>query len=224
MPPSVQYSFVLAAASMRHPAAPCKILLFIAICLAAACCGQLTEDAESPDTSAIFQQTEDAESPDYSAIFQQFLLQKIRDGEAWSSYDYEAQFPQRGRQEDINEDSNNITAIIDEYDEISSEDSDEEEQEEEAEVVINTAPYQMTSVSGGLSADINLQQMSGSDLLTLEARITISEAEERGESLFSNKECVPEVYLVSGHSDCRNLPEVNTEFEEECSTNSYHLM
>ena len=206
MPPSVQYSFVLAAASMRHPAAPCKILLFIAICLAAACCGQLTEDAESPD---------------YSAIFQQFLLQKIRDGEAWSSYDYEAQFPQRGRQEDINEDSNNITAIIDEYDEISSEDSDEEEQEEEAERVINTAPYQMTSVSGGLSADINLQQMSGSDLLTLEARITISEAEERGESLFSNKECVPEVYLVSGHSDCRNLPEVKTEFEEECSTNSY---
>ena len=180
---------------MRHHrvTASCKIIALIAfvnICLVAKCCGQ----------------TDDTESPDYSAIFQQFLLQKIRDGEAWSSYDYEAQFPQRARQEDINEGSGGVNAIIDEYDEISSEESDEQEAvEEEVERVLNTAPYRMTSVGGGPSADIRLQQMSGTELLTLEARVTSS---EEG-NLFRDDQCVPEIYLVSGHTECRNLPEVN---------------
>ena len=185
---------------MRHRVtASCKIIALIAfvnICLVAKCCGQ----------------TDDTESPDYSAIFQQFLLQKIRDGEAWSNYDYEAQFPQRARQEDADtEDSTIVNAIINEYDEISSEESDEEEVEEAEEVerILNTAPYQMTSVNGGPSVDIRLQQMSGSDLLTLEASVTSS---EEG-SLFrdDDDECVPEIYLVSGHTECRNLPEVNTD-------------
>ena len=179
---------------MRHHrvTASCKIIALIAfinICLVAKCCGQ----------------TDDTESPDYSAIFQQFLLQKIRDGEAWSNYDYEAQFPQKARQEDIDEGSGGVNAIIDEYDEISSEESDEQEAvEEEAERVLNTAPYRMTSVGGGPSVDIRLQQMSGTELLTLEASVTSS---EEG-SLFSDDECVPEIYLVSGHTECRNLPEV----------------
>ena len=181
---------------MRHRVtASCKIIALIAfinICLVAKCSGQ----------------TDDTESPDYSAIFQQFLLQKIRDGEAWSNYDYEAQFPQRARQEDIDEDTSSVNAIIDEYDEISSEESDEGEAVEEAERILNTAPYQMTSVDGGPSVDINLLQMSGSDLLTLEARVTSSSEEEEG-SLFRDDECVPEIYLVSGHTECRNLPQVN---------------
>ena len=180
---------------MRHHrvTASCKIIALIAfinICLVAKCCGQ----------------TDDTESPDYSAIFQQFLLQKIRDGEAWSNYDYEAQFPQKARQEDIDEGSGGVNAIIDEYDEISSEESDEQEVvEEEAERVLNTAPYRMTSVGGGPSVDIRLKQMSGTELLTLEASVTSS---EEG-SLFRDDQCVPEIYLVSGHTECRNLPEVN---------------
>ena len=178
---------------MRHRVtASCKIIALIAfvnICLVTKCCGQ----------------ADDAESPDYSAIFQQFLLQKIRDGEAWSNYDYEAQFPQRARQEDIDEGSGSVNKIIDEYDEISSEESDEQEAvEEEVERVLNTAPYQMTRVGGGPSVDIRLQQMSGTELLTLEASVTSS---EEG-SLFRDDECVPEIYLVSGHTECRNLPEV----------------
>ena len=180
---------------MRHRVtASCKIfalIAFVNISLVAKCCGQ----------------TDDTESPDYSAIFQQFLLQKIRDGEAWSNYDYEAQFPQKARQEDLEEDSSTVKAIIDEYDEISSEDSDETV-EAEVERVLNTAPYQMTSVDGGPSVDIRLQQMSGSDLLTFEASVTSSEEVEAG-SLFKDDECVPEVYLVSGHTECRNLPGVS---------------
>ena len=105
------------------------------------------------------------------------------------------------------EDSSSVNTIIDENDEISSEESDEDEEEEEAETILNKAPYLMTSVDGGPGVDINLLQMSGSDLLTLEARVT-SSSEEEG-SLFRDNECVPEIYLVSGHTECRNLPEVN---------------
>merc|ERR1711971_608624 len=175
---------------MRHRvSASCKIfalIAFINISLVTKCSGQTDTDTESPD---------------YSAIFQQFLLQKIRDGEAWSNYDYESQFPQRARQEEIEEeDSSSVNMIIDE--------SDEDAEEEDAETILNKAPYQMTSVDGGPSVDINLLQMSGSDLLTLEARVTSSSSEEEEQgSLFRDDECVPEIYLVSGHTECRNLPE-----------------
>jgi len=182
---------------MRHRvSASCKIfalIAFINISLVTKCSGQTDTDTESPD---------------YSAIFQQFLLQKIRDGEAWSNYDYESQFPQRARQEEIEEeDSSSVNTIIDESDEISSEESDEDAEEEDAETILNKAPYQMTSVDGGPSVEINLLQMSGSDLLTLEARVTSSSSSEEEGSLFRDDECVPEIYLVSGHTECRNLPE-----------------
>ena len=139
------------------------------------------------------QELDQDDSPDYSTIFQQFLLQKIKEGDVWSNADYDnSEFPLRARQEDLEK----ATQI--------DEDLEDEDDDNVTETVINEAPYQMTSENGEISANIRLQQVFGSDLLTLLCRVTADDDSD----LFSDKNCLPEVYLVAGQSDCENLPQV----------------
>jgi len=138
------------------------------------------------------QELDQDDSPDYSTIFQQFLLQKIKEGDVWSNADYDnSEFPLRARQEDLEK----ATQI--------DEDLEDEDDDNVTETVINEAPYQMTSENGEISANIRLQQVFGSDLLTLLCRVTADDDSD----LFSDKNCLPEVYLVAGQSDCENLPQ-----------------
>jgi len=148
------------------------------------------------------QQLEDLDqSPDYSTIFQQFLLQKIREGEAWSSFDYEeAELPDRARN-DVEEDVAASTQISGD-EEVTTEPAAEEEA-----VVVNTAPYQLTSAGGGaqLSGSVRLLQVAGSPSLVLAASLAAAATD-----LFRDQSCVPGLYLVRDQRDCAQLPQ---EFE-----------
>ena len=147
------------------------------------------------------QQLEDLDqSPDYSTIFQQFLLQKIREGEAWSSFDYEeAELPDRARN-DVEEDVAASTQISGD-EEVTTEPAAEEET-----VVVNTAPYQLTSAGGGaqLSGSVRLLQVAGSPSLVLAASLAAAATD-----LFRDQSCVPGLYLVRDQRDCAQLPQVH---------------
>ena len=141
------------------------------------------------------------QSPDYSTIFQQFLLQKIREGEAWSSFDYEeAELPDRARN-DVEEDVAASTQISGD-EEVTTEPAAEEEET----VVVNTAPYQLTSAGGGeqLSGSVRLLQVAGSPSLVMAASLAAAATTD----LFRDQSCVPGLYLVRDQRDCAQLPQV----------------
>ena len=177
------YSFVLCSGgSMRS-------LLFSAVCCV--CLARLGggQQLEAED-----------QSPDYSTIFQQFLLQKIREGEAWSSFDYEeAELPDRARN-DVEEDVAASTQISGD-EEVTTEPAAEEET-----VVVNTAPYQLTSAGGGeqLSGSVRLLQVAGSPSLVMAASLAAATTTD----LFRDQSCVPGLYLVRDQRDCAQLPQV----------------
>jgi len=92
--------------------------------------------------------------------------------------------------------------------------SGEEEEEagsgsgEELEVVtevINSADYSMATSDGSLEMRLSLEnrRVDGAAQLHLICEVSTTKA-----SLFSDSSCVPEVYLVAGHSVCSGLPEV----------------
>ena len=103
--------------------------------------------------------------------------------------------------EDIDENISDIVADIVEAsgDEIGSGD------EVEPIIVTNSASYSMASLDGQSTATIILQAISGSDKLNL-----VCDFSSTDESMFSDKSCVPSIYIVFGHSSCASLPsEVN---------------
>jgi len=67
--------------------------------------------------------------------------------------------------------------------------------------VLNAAPFLMSSLVAELSADIVLQEVTGSDLLTMVCRVSLNAESE----MFSDPTCLPQIYLVAGQTDCNSL-------------------
>lgn len=71
--------------------------------------------------------------------------------------------------------------------------------------VINSADYSMAASDGSLEMRLSLEnrRVDGAAQLHLICEVSTSKS-----SLFSDSSCVPEVYLVAGHSVCSGLPDV----------------
>ena len=149
------------------------------------------------------QDTDLDQAEDYSARLQQFLLQKIKEAESWD--EYEEIENKIGRQDLVDNDDDEIEIIdgditeeVVDDGEDTTEDNDGEASGDAADeaVVLNSAPFRMSSLGSELNADIELQEVSGSPLLTMVCRVTVSE----GSDLFSEESCTPQIYLVSGQN------------------------
>ena len=144
---------------------------------------------------------------EYSTKLQQFLLQKIKEAETWDEYDEFEDLVQakKGRQ-NYKEDDDEQSEIIDEdIEEGSGDDEGSGEEEGSGEVtVLNSAPFRMSSQESDLTTEIELQEVSGSDLLTMVCRVAVRE----GSDILSNSSCLPQIYLVSGEPDCNTLSQV----------------
>ena len=151
--------------------------------------------------SLVAAQDTDLDQPEeFSTKLQQFLLEKIKEAEIRDDYEeYEDLVQGNTGRLDLEED--NQPEIIDEditEDEVVVEGSGEESEPEV--IVLNTAPFRMSSVLSDLQADIELQEVSGSSLLNMVCRVTVSNQSD----LFSQEKCLPQIYLVSGQ-DCNSL-------------------
>ena len=155
----------------------------------------------------------DYSEEDYSTKLQQFLLQKLQEAETFVGEE-----GKRGRQDLDLDDDDELPEIID-ADVIDNEDNneekeeasgdqgeEEEEKEEESEevIVLNAAPFLMSSLVSELSADIVLQEVTGSDRLTMICRVSLTSQSE----IFSDQTCLPQIYLVAGQADCNSLTQV----------------
>ena len=175
----------------------------------------------------------DYSEKDYSTKLQQFLLQKLQEAETWAVEEELENLSdgKRGRQdlsddeelpeiidEDItDDDASNEEEGVEEADEEVVEETVEEAGEEESSevIVLNTAPFLMSSLVSELSADIVLQEVTGSDRLTMTCKVSIT-----GESeMFSDPSCLPQIYLVAGQTDCNSLTQVSltSPHSEVCS-------
>ena len=181
----------------------------------------------------------DHSEQDYSTKLQQFLLQTLKEAETWAGEEE----VKRGRQdltEEEEDDDDELPEIIDEEltdndDSIVEEEEGEEETEDQGEgeeavegsaveetesseeIVLNSAPFLMSSLVSELSADIVLQEVTGSDRLTMICKVSIT-----GQSLmFSDPACLPQIYLVAGQTDCNSLTQVTTSHHQpHLSSNS----
>ena len=157
----------------------------------------------------------DYSEEDYSTKLQQFLLQKLQEAETFVGEE-----GKRGRQDLDLDDDDELPEIID-ADVIDNEDNneekeeasgdpgeEEEEKEEESEevIVLNAAPFLMSSLVSELSADIVLQEVTGSDRLTMICRVSLTSQSE----IFSDQTCLPQIYLVAGQADCNSLTQVDS--------------
>ena len=73
-------------------------------------------------------------------------------------------------------------------------------------IVLNAAPFLMSSLVSELSADIVLQEVTGSDRLTMICRVSLTSQSE----IFSDQTCLPQIYLVAGQADCNSLTQVDS--------------
>ena len=160
----------------------------------------------------------DYNEEDYSSKLQQFLLQRIKEAETFVEEE-----GKRGRQDlELDDDDDELPEIIDEEITNNAESNEEKVEEtveasgdqgsgsgsgeeEESEVtVLNAAPFLMSSLVAELSADIVLQEVTGSDLLTMVCRVSLNAESE----MFSDPTCLPQIYLVAGQTDCNSLTQV----------------
>ena len=94
-----------------------------------------------------------------------------------------------------------------------------EEEESSEVIVLNTAPFLMSSLVSELSADIVLQEVTGSDRLRMICKVSLS-----GESeMFSDPACLPQIYLVAGQTDCNSLSQVTVTTHHSPPTSTQHF-
>ena len=170
----------------------------------------------------------DYNEEDYSSKLQQFLLQRIKEAETFAEEE-----GKRGRQDlELDDDDDELPEIIDEEITDNAESSEEKVEEtveasgdqgsgsgsgeeEESEVtVLNAAPFLMSSLVAELSADIVLQEVTGSDLLTMVCRVSLNAESE----MFSDPTCLPQIYLVAGQTDCNSLTQVRTHLTSQLTS------
>merc|ERR1712106_280661 len=181
----------------------------------------------------IGKKSRNTDKKDYSKILEEYLLRNFDGGSRGGSREIEVEEEEEGSgvgradedviievgnsdeeseieestdEESTDEESTNEESVIVES---TDEDSDIENEDieigsgvgEEESTILNSAPYTMESIDGSTSVNIILQQLSSSDLLNM-----VCDVSSENSDMFSEDNCVPQLYLVSGVSSCNSLP------------------